>query len=449
MPFPGHHWCAEARALSGVAASVTLTMSAQLALSAVETLLVARLGVAALAGVTLALSLHLLVFLFALGVVTAVTPLAAQARGRGDAAALRGLGQSGLLVGLLMSLPGAALLLAMALLPGLLPGDGPEAAAAGRYLLGAAWGLPGWVCYVALRSFAVATGRLRATTAIMLSVVPLHAASCWWLLRGGFGLPPLGPLGAGLAHALAGLLAWTLLILASRATSGAALGGILRRPFRPDAQCCREILRLGLPFACRILLREGVMPAAAFAVAPFGATALAAHAVAARITDLLGVLCFGFGDAANMRVGFAAGAGEAGQARHSARVAIQLALLSALLPAALLLSAPGWVAGWFLTGADPAAQALAASLLPLAAALLVGESLQSAAGGALSGLRDGRGPLLIAVAGSWGVALPLGTLLSWTGTAPVPFFWTGLVAGGALTAALSLLRLQQRLALLR
>ena len=79
FPIP-HAWAAEARALGAVSASVTLTMLAQLAMSAVETLAVARLGVRELAGVTLALGVHLLVFLFALGVVTALTPLAAAAR---------------------------------------------------------------------------------------------------------------------------------------------------------------------------------------------------------------------------------------------------------------------------------------------------------------------------------------------------------------------------------
>jgi len=67
-------WVAEARTLAGVSLPVTGTMFAQLAISAVETLAVARLGVHVLAGVTLALSVYFLVFLFALGVVTAITP---------------------------------------------------------------------------------------------------------------------------------------------------------------------------------------------------------------------------------------------------------------------------------------------------------------------------------------------------------------------------------------
>ncbi|MBV9523922.1 MAG: hypothetical protein JO010_14070, partial [Alphaproteobacteria bacterium] len=103
-PF-GMSWAREARALAGVSAAITLTIFAQLAISAVETLVVARLGIAVLAGVTLALSIYFLLFLFALGVVTAVTPIAARAYARGDMAGLRLSGQQSLWIGLSFSLP--------------------------------------------------------------------------------------------------------------------------------------------------------------------------------------------------------------------------------------------------------------------------------------------------------------------------------------------------------
>ena len=51
MPAISKAWVAEARTLAGISASVTITMLAQLAISAVETLVVARLGIHELAGV--------------------------------------------------------------------------------------------------------------------------------------------------------------------------------------------------------------------------------------------------------------------------------------------------------------------------------------------------------------------------------------------------------------
>lgn len=109
-------WAAEAWAMSGQAASVTATMLAQLALSTIEIFFAARLGTTALAGITLASNIYFPVFLLALGVVTAVTPIAAQARGRGDEDGVRLAGQQALWISLFVSVPAMLLILAGALL---------------------------------------------------------------------------------------------------------------------------------------------------------------------------------------------------------------------------------------------------------------------------------------------------------------------------------------------
>jgi MATE family multidrug resistance protein len=440
-------WVAEARTLAGISLSITATMFAQLAISAVETLIVARLGVHVLAGVTLALSVYLLVFLFALGVVTAVTPIVAQAHGRGDAEGLRLSGQQGLWVGLTFSIPGVALLVGFSSIIELAFGKKPEAVSASDYLLGAAWGLPAWVCYVAVRSLAVATGRVRITTIIMLASIPVHAGLTWWLVFGGFGLPPLGALGAGFAYSLTAFGAWGLLLAIVRTSPVDAFGSVFRRPFVWDGERYRRIMWLGVPFSCRIMLREGVLPAAAFALAPYGAAAVAAHAVAAQVISLAGVFSFGFSDAANMRVSYALGAGIPHRARHSGWIAIQLATaISALLVAALV-TEPTLIARWVLGDNDPGSVAAAAKLLPVAACLLFLEGVQSAAGGALSGMQDAKGPLLIAIIGSWAVGMPLAILLAWMTATPALGFWIGLVIGGCLTTILYLIRFRQKIAL--
>ena len=445
MQFPSKVWRAEAYALGGMAIAVTATMTAQLTISAVETFAVARLGVAILAGVTLALSLHLLAFLFTLGVVTAITPLAAQAQGRGDEEEACRLGQQGLLVGLAFSIPAALLLLGIGAILALRTDAGPEAKAAGQYLLGAAWGLPAWVCYVAVRSLAVATGRVQVTTAIMVGAVPVHATLTWWLVFGGSSMPALGAFGAGLAYALAAIAAWVLLIVIDRAAAGGALGRTLHGPIRWDAPRVHAIVRLGLPFACRIVLREGVLPAAALALAPFGAAVVAAHAVAARVLDLLGACCFGFSDAANARVGAAIGA----EARHRigfiGQVAVQLSLGVSGLFAVVIVSAPTTVASLILDRTDVQGVAAASALLPLAALLLVLESVQSALGGALSGMRDARGPLMIALFSTWGLGLPVGVGLAWMTEAPAVGLWGGLILGGCVTTALYAIRFRRKL----
>ncbi len=438
-------WVREAHTLAGISLPITLTMFAQLAISAVETVTVARLGVHVLAGVTLALSVYFLVFLFALGVVTAVTPIVAQARGRGDTEGLRRSGQQGLWVGLTVSIPGVALLVSCGSFIELIFGKGVEANSASDYLLGAAWGLPAWVCYVAVRSLAIATSRVRVTTVIMLTSVPIHAGLTWWLVFGGVGLPPFGALGAGIAYSLTALGAWVLLAVIVQTSPMDAFSSVFRSPFVWDGERYREIMRLGLPFACRIVLREGVLPVAAFAIAPYGASAVAAHAVAARLLELAGIFSFGFSDAANMRVSYAIGAGEPQHAEHSGWVAIQLATMVSALVAAALVAKPALITSWVLGNGDPTSVTAAAALLPVAACLLFLEGVQSAAGGALNGMQDAKGPLLIAITGSWAVGMPLGILLAWMTTKPAQGLWVGLVVGGCLTTLLYLIRFRQKI----
>jgi len=447
MPQIRKAWVAEARTLAGISLSITVTMFAQLTISAVETLIVARLGVHVLAGVTLALSVYLLVFLFALGVVTAVIPIVAQAHGRGDVEGVRRSGQQGLWVGLTFSIPGVALLVGFSSIIERAFGKGPEAVSASDYLLGAAWGLPAWVCYVAVRSLAIATGRVRITTIIMLASVPVHAGLTWWLVFGGFGLPPLGALGAGFAYSLTAFGAWALLMTIVRTSPVDAFGSVFRRPFVWDGERYRRIIQLGIPFSCRIMLQEGVLPAAAFALAPYGAAAVAAHAVAAQVVSLAGVFSFGFSVAANKRVSYALGAGVPHHAEHAGWIAIQLATAISALLVAGLLTEPTLVARWVLGNNDPGSVATAARLLPIAACLLFLEGVQSAAGGALNGMQDAKGPLLIAVAGSWAVGMPLAILLAWMTTTPALGLWIGLVIGGCLTTILHLIRFRQKIAL--
>jgi multidrug resistance protein, MATE family len=438
-------WVREARALAGISVAVTVTMFAQLAISAVETLIIARLGVQELAGVTLALSIYLLFFLFALGVVTAVTPIVAGAYGRGDMEDLRLSGQQGFWIGLTFSVPGVAILLACRSLVGSAIGPGVEADSAAGYLAGAAWGLPAWVSYVAVRCLAIATGRIRITTLIMLASVPVHAGLTWLLVFGGLGLPACGVFGAGLAYTLTAFAALVLLAAVICVSPQGDFGSVFRRPFVLDRGRYGAVIRLGIPFACRILLREGVLPAAAFMIAPFGASALAAHAVAARVIGLAGVFSFGFSDAANMRVSYAVGALAPGRAKRAGWIAIQLSTMVGALVAGALIAEPLIVARWVLGDADLAGLSAAASLLPIAACLLFLEGVQSAAGGVLSGLRDAKGPLVIAIFGSWIVGMPAGFLLARLMTAPAKGMWCGMAAGECLTVFLYLYRFRQKM----
>lgn len=439
-------WTGEARVLASTSLAVALAIFAHAAIATLETLFVARLGTDALAGMTLGLSLYTLAYLFSLGIVTAITPIAATAHGRRDVETLRLSAQQGVLAGLTFAVPGTVLLLLVGLVLWWMPGGGAPSRYAWEYLAGAAWGLPAWVTYIAVRCVALAVGRAQVTTVVMLLSVPAYAAMAWVMIFGAPGIPAMGVFGAGLAYAVIAYLALAAMVLILRRSRQATAAAAFSRPYRYDRLLYREIMGLGLPIAARILLREGVLPVATAILAPFGAATVAAHAVAVRIVGLASVFGFGLSNAATLRIGHAIGAGTPERARFSAKVAVQLSGGIAAAGALMMIAAPLLLASWVLgDDATPAGLAAAAAVLPVAALYQFLEALQGPVHGVLVGVRDTRGPLVIVAATAWGLGVPLGSLLAHVMSEPVAGFWLGLLAGAVAATFLLLSRMRMQL----
>ena len=179
-----------------------LTQLGQMAMMTTDLALIGRLGEDAVAAAALAHTVYFVSFTFGLGLVVAVSPLAAQAFGAGDVRRMRRALRVGLWVALLISLPmmasplyGEHILLAL--------GQAPHSAAlAQHYLNGLAWGIAPALGFVALRGLMSAMNRPQAPLWITLAAIPANGALVYVLIHGLFGLPELGLLGAGLATTL-------------------------------------------------------------------------------------------------------------------------------------------------------------------------------------------------------------------------------------------------------
>jgi MATE family multidrug resistance protein len=94
---------------------------------------------------------------------------------------------------------------------------------------------------------------------------------------------------------------------------------------------------------------------------------------------------------------------------------------------------------------DPKVVAVAVLLLPLAGAFQIFDGTQAVALGVLRGIGDTRVPVLINLAGYYGIGLPvsvwLGFRLAWGPRG----LWYGLVAGLVVVATVLVLRVRRRL----
>ena len=300
------------------------------------------LGPEALAASVLGINVMFVLLLFGIGVVAATAPMIAQDLGRRPYAVRgpRRTVRQGLWVALALGLLSMTLLWQIAPLLRLLRQDPELIAAAEPFVRAVMWGFVPALWFVVLRNFIASLERPRAAMVIMLIGVSFNALTGYALIFGRLGLPALGLLGAGIAAALtnwlvfAGLLGYVLTDREFRRFH------ILGRLWRPDWARLREIVRIGLPIGVTLVMEVGLFAAAGFLIGLIGTAQLAAHQIALQCASVTFMVPLGLAQAATVRVGLAAGAGDAPGIRRAGLMALLMGGAFMLAMATVMWTAP-------------------------------------------------------------------------------------------------------------
>jgi MATE family multidrug resistance protein len=409
-----------------------------------DLMLIGRLGDKAVAAAALAHTVLFSVFVIGMGIIAAVTPLAAQYFGAREPRMVRRALRVGLWASVILGTPlsvvqlwGGELLLAL--------GQSAESAAlADRYLAGIAWCLvPSWF-FMALRNFMGAVNRPEPGLWITLVAIPANAVLAYALIYGAFGLPALDLLGAGLATTIVSIGMCAVAIWVCYAQRPFRKYRVLGRWWRADWQLMRQLIVVGAPMSGSFLLEYGVFAAAAQLMGWIGTTALAAHQIALQIAAVMFMVPFGVAMAATVRVGHAAGRGDAAATRRAGFAAIALGV-SFMAAMTLLVALTRHTLPLLFLGAqapDPETVALAASLLVLGASFFIADGVQTIAAGSLRGLNDTRVPLLFAAISFWLIGFVGCWVFGFTLGLGAYGIWIGLSLGIAVYAILLIWRFQ-------
>ena len=436
-------WLRELRATLALSGPLVLINLAQHGLIMADVVLLGRLGAEALAAATLAHGLYFILFIGGLGLTGTVAPLIAGGRGHDpdatDAArrTLRaGLWAASLVAGPLMVLlwHTGPLLAAIGEPPAL-------AAAAGAYMRVLQWAMGPALLFMALRGALAALERPGWALAASLAAVPLNIALGLWLA-----FPAgrdLGMVGIGAATLCSAVFSLALLVLVVLCDPRLKRHRLLHGFWRFDGARLAAVFRLGLPMAATGLAEAGLFEAAALGMGLFGASQLAAHAVAIQIAAVCFMVPNGVAQAATVRVGLAFGRRDGTGMRRSGAVALGLAFAFMTLCSLTQLAVPERLTGLFLDLGDPVnvpVLPIAVAFIGLAALFAVADGIQSVALGMLRGLQDTQVPMWIAIGGYWGLGVPLGAALAWGAGYEGTGIWLGFCAGLFAVASLLVLR---------
>ncbi len=422
----------EAKAMFRLAVPVVLGDLGWMTLSLVDTLVVGRLGAAALGAIGIGRTLLIGSAIFGIGLMYGLDTLVSRAHGAGDRTETHRLWIQGVWIALLTTPPSVAVLLgAGALLPSF--GVDPEVVAhAQGYVHASAWAILPLFLYTALRRYLQAIDRVRVVMLAMLGANGVNLVFDVALVHGKWGAPQLGAAGAGWATvASIGAVALVLFlaILREERRRPSGLAGV---PKGPDRARLGALVRLGTPAAVQILLEIGVFTAATLLVSRMAAVDLAAHQVALTIASYTFLVPQGISVAGAVRVGQALGRGDGDGAVIAGRMALAFGTGFMALSATAFLVAPRFWAGLFTS--DAGVLALSASVLRVAGLFQLSDGVQVVATGVLRGAGDTRTPMLWNLLTHWLVGLPLCWGLGVAAGLGVVGVWWGLLAGLTLVA---------------
>lgn len=421
-----------------LALPIAATQLGQIAMMTSDLALIGRLGDKAVAAAALAHTVLFTVFVVGMGLISAVTPLCAQYFGARQPRMVRRALRVGLWASVILGVPmtiaqfwGGELLVAL--------GQTRESAdLAQRYLAGIAWCLvPSWF-FMALRNFMGAVNRPEPGLWITLAAIPVNTVLAYALIYGAFGLPRLDLLGAGLATTIVNIGMCIAAIWVCYARPPFRKYRVLGRWWRGDRKLMKQLIVVGAPMSGSFLLEYGVFAAAAQLMGWIGIIALSAHQIALQIAAIMFMVPFGIGMAATVRVGHAAGRGDAAATRRAGFVALALGI--AFMAAMTLLVAstrhvlPLIFLGW--DAPDPQTVSLVATLLVVGATFFIADGVQTVVAGALRGLNDTRVPLIFAAVSFWLVAFTACWVFGFTLGLGATGIWIGLSVGLAVYAVL-------------
>ena len=447
-------WTTELRAMFTLAWPLVIAQLAQNALTTTDVIMIGWLGPTYLAAATLATTFLMPFLVAGMGIVGAVAPLVAQARGARDIKAVRRIVRQG---------AWAAILLAALLTPliwqikPIFLALGQNASAtdmAEQFIHIGVWMLFPALLLTVLRSMVSAFDDTRVILWITVAGVFFNAGMNYLLIFGNFGFPRLELRGAAISTVTTNLLMFALMLAYVLRHRRFKRFHILLRFHKPDWLRFREIFRIGTPIGLTVLAEVGLFTAAALLMGRLGTDEVAAHAIALQCASMAFMVPLGIGAATTVRVGLAYGRSDPQGVHRAGWTAIAVGVGFMALSCLLFLTLAPVAVGLFLNANEPAnanALALAATFLVVAGVFQLVDGAQVVSAHALRGLSDTTVPMILAIAGYWLIGLPiayvLGFVVQWRGVG----IWIGLAAGLAFVAVVLVARfaLRERLGLMR
>ena len=419
---------------------VLVAQLAVMAYAVIDTMMAGRFATDDLAAVGIGASIYFSVFVALMGVLLAVSPIAAQLLGAGRDAEIGEQVRQGMWLTLALTMlsivvfhfPEPFLALSR---------PSPIVAQKVRdYLAISAWGAPAGLAFRLFASYTTAVSLPRMMMVLNLAGLAIKVPLTWIFVFGHAGMPALGAAGCALSTTI---VYWMICIAAwvwCARSPAYARYRVFARWSWPRMRDQRHLLALGTPIGLTFLVDVTAFTFMALFIARLGAVNSAAHQIAGNVAAVMYMLPLAVGNGVAVLVAQAVGARKFAVARSTGVTGIGLAGGLALITSFLLFA--GAAAITMIYTEDGAVRAVAATLLVLVAVYHVFDALQVVTVSALRGYKRAVMPMMISAVSLWGIGLAGGYAIGLSDALDLsalglhvplgaPGFWAAAVAGMA------------------
>ncbi|MGI9202884.1 MAG: MATE family efflux transporter [Woeseiaceae bacterium] len=430
-----HNWLTESRALLRLAGPLIVNNLSIAGMQFADAVMAGRLGASSLAAVAVGGSVWFLGFTVCLGLMMAISPIAARYFGAGQPEMIGRYTRQGLWLAVVLSL--SIFTFVQLFIEPVLVFVGIDVGfreTTINYVRAIVFGAPAICAFLAFRFTTEGIGFTRPIMYTSLFALACNVFLNWVLMYGKFGLPAYGAVGCGMASATTmWLMSIMMTIYFARKPIYKPLK-IFERMAPLRLPVLKEILHLGTPIAVTIAAEAGLFSVVSILVGTRGADITAAHQIALNFAATMFMIPLALSAATTVRIGHALGKGSPVGARLGGMTGILMCGAFMACSATFLLLFRDLVVGIYTN--DPSVTEIAISLLLMAAVFQIADGVQIGSAGALRGYKDTRLPMLINTFSYWALGFPLAYLAAITYRAPPAYIWGGFVLGLSAAAIL-------------
>ncbi|MDR3398478.1 MAG: MATE family efflux transporter [Pandoraea sp.] len=397
--------------IAGLAWPVLIGQLAVIAFGVMDTAMVGRASAFDLASLALGGSIYITVYVGLMGILVALSPIAAQLFGAGERKAIGEEVRQAFWLALFLAVPGFLLLSHPQFILQLSEATPELEARASAYLQILAFGLPAALLFRVYSSLSTAVAQPRIVMIIQLTglalKVPLNLALIYGVDR--LGIPALGSTGCAIATTAINWVSCALGLTLMARHSTLREFGIFSRFCWPQWQAIRALLKLGVPMGLSYLIEVTAYSFMAIFIARLGDVTLAGHQIAANLGALMYMLPMSIAIATATLTAQAIGSRDFQLARMVGRRGVEFAGTLGLVLAALM-----WFCRPLILAAytsDPQVAMVATPLLAIVAFYHLFDALQVNAVFVLRAWKVAVVPTIIYAISLWGVGLGGGYVL--------------------------------------